>query len=563
MCVLAFTVLSSAVRGADAARPIPGPLAISRLNALQGHHVILVLESMDGSQHVQCARVRPGGTARRVYFDRHLVRIPGHELTVAAEFDENQTRQRKKTDSRWRCQELRLDGSSVTANTRQYVVRSIRAIEFDAPETYSRFLYRAVKLDPASDPWQSTRGGGPSAWVIQYGPPESPARFTFRIPNPAHYPNPRIASVTMHDAPEWVYDRATRTYRSGVVFTVSYIGSGPAPGHFLLDADGYPKGGSFQGGLIRILDAEVLAAIKSLRESAVSHRETVALQDRAGAAGEEYSVSSTPLRYALTPGSHRVVTTHTRQLAGAVSRSAIDVSLTTEEHLRITVAARRDRQMRITVSPQRYVVTTRTSVSGREVGRETYDSSREGRTPASLSPYETQAKPLLGRQFEYSLSPRGLLRPESDPVEESRFQVFRRARCGFIAPLIPLLPSDESGQSWREVSEFSSSRRLDLIWQRLPDTVRNETGLVSLQGEGELRAANSGSVSGKTGGQLTATVLLQSGSLLPVELAYRVEDVREPTGLEITRSRKHLQETVRWTHEDVSNTGDELSERTN
>ena len=564
----AITINPSA---ADEVQSIPGALAISRLNALRSRHVIVVLQDADHRVHVQCARVRPGGTSQRVYFDRQLLRLPGHELTIAAEYRERQLERPAGTSRRepdpadrvqtFRYQQLQLSGGSVIANGRQYVVLQIQAVEFDAPEVKSRLLYRAVKLDPESDPWQSSRGGGPSAWVIRFGPPVTPDQFEYRLRNPAHYPHPRIDSVVMHDDPEWVYDRDRQIYQPAVVFTASHIGQGPVTGHFLLDDDGFPTTGSFRGGLERTVDASVQVGISTLRESALNRRQTLTTS-LAALNGESTGAASTgTLRYKFSPGGYQIVTTRTSRVAGSISRSAVDVELKIAEHLRATIQRDDEGAVTLTLSPQRYIVESRTSAGGREVGQEPFDSALATPAPRSLSDFHEQSKPLLGKNFVYSVSPRGLLRPLSDSIEESQFDLFRHVQCRFLTPWLPMLPSEAGSGTWRENVEYGNTCRAELIWQRQPKGTDGETDVFRLQGLGELRNLRSGTGSVQLSGLLKTSVSLRAKSLVPVEISYEIDDVPTPGNLQITRSRHRVQETVHWELEDVSNIRDERGKR--
>ncbi|MDA1165783.1 MAG: hypothetical protein O3B13_22015 [Planctomycetota bacterium] len=569
--LLILTAITINPSAAEDEQSIPAALAISRLNALKSRHAIVVLQDADRRIHVQCARVRPGGTAQRVYFDRHLLRLPGHELTIAAEYRERQLERpagsgRQTPDptgqvQTFRYQQLQLSGGSVTANGRQFVVLHLQAVEFDAPEVKSHFLYRAVRLDPERDPWQTSRGGGPSAWVIRFGPPDKPDQFEYRLTNPAHYPNPRIDSVVMHDAPEWVYDRDKQIYRPGVVFTVSHIGQGPVTGHFLLDDDGFPTTGSFRGGLERTIDARVQAGIRTLRESALNRRQSQTTNLTAIDGESTEAASNGALRYELNSGSCQVVTTRTSRVAGSISRSAVDVDLKIEEHLRATIQRDDEGAVTLTLSPERYIVESRTSAGGREVGRETFDSALDTPAPRSLSHFHEQSKPLLGKRFVYSVSSRGLLRPLSDSIEESQFDLFRRVQCRFLAPWLPLLPSEPGSGTWRETVEYGNTRRAELVWQLHPQGTDDEAEVFRLQGVGELRNLRSGDGSAQLGGLRKTSVSLRAKSLLPVEMSFQIDDVPTPRSLQITRSRHRVQETVRWEREDVSNVRDENGKR--
>ena len=539
--------------------PIPGTVAMKRLQSLHGRNVELVLQQMDGTFNIQYARVK-FADGRRAEFDRHFDTLPGQEQSLIARYHENRLKRpfpetaedrallKKSVGFRF----LSLDSSAVRVGPTLYQVVSIKPVQAEPPELDSAFVYRAVKLDPKTDPWQSTRGGGPSAWVIRYGLPDQPDQFEFRVPNPAHYPHQRVDTVVMHDRPEWLYDQVRREHRPAVMFTARHIGQGPIQGFFELDAEGFPRNGRYRGNLYQTIGKQTLAEIQKLRESALVSRRTMpATRVGTAAAGSRGKSPQRMLRYRFTASrTDRVVTQRTSTVSGTLGGKAVVIEKTVSEHLLVRVQSVRDNGTAVlTVSPKRYVVNVSTSVDGQQIKHDVLDTST-GQSPKSavLRYFEERVRRHLGRQVVYVASPRGLLRPASDTVAVDQLEFFRGVQCGFLSQLLPLLPEKSFAidGGWEERTGLAGVRMMQSDWWVDQDAEHLRPDVVAFRGHGDVSPISGDEQAGVEMTPFTAQLLLAAADHLPTSLTVDIEDAPLSGSTRLQQAKQRVMETLTW-----------------
>lgn len=559
-CVLTVYPGGHPIRAEDtSAGPIPGSVAMKRLQSLRGQNVEVVLQRMDGTLNIQYARVN-FADGRRAEFDRQFDTLPGQEQNLISRYYEHRLQRPfpRTPEDRTLLQKsigfrfLSLDNNAVSVGPTLYQVLSIKPVRAEPPELDSAFVYRAVKLDPKTDPWQSQQGGGPSAWVIRYGLPDQPDQFEFRIPNPAHYPHQRVDTVAMHDRPEWRYDQIRRDYRPAVMFTARHIGQGPIQGFFELDAEGFPCNGRYRGNLYQMIDKKTLAGIQKLRESALVSRRTVpATRFDASAAGFRGRTPKRMLRYRFTAGrADRLLTTRTSEVSGTLSGKDVVIKKTVSESLLVRVQSVQENGTAVlAVSPERYVVNVSTSVDGQPIQRDVLETSTE-RSPESavLRHFEDQARRYLGKQTVYTVSPRGLLRPESESAAVERFELFRGVQCGFLSHLLPLLPEQPFAVDggWEERTSLAGVRTMQADWWVKTDTEDLQSGVSVFRGQGEVSPVDGDKRTGAVAMSFTATLQLAADDLLPTLLVLEIDDAPLPGSMRLQQAKQRVVEKLEW-----------------
>ena len=558
--ILTACLAGSPIRAEDTSPgPIPGTVAMKRLQSLRGQNVEVVLQRMDGTLNIQYARVK-FADGRRVEFDRRFDTLPGQEQNLIARYYEDRLQRpfpqtpedRALLEQSTGFRFLSLDSNAVSVGPALYQVLSIKTVRAERPELDSAFVYRAVKLDPKTDPWQSTRGGGPSAWVIRYGLPDAPDQFEFRIPNPAHYPHQRVDTVVMHDRPEWLYDQVLRDYRPAVMFTARHIGQGPIQGFFELDTEGFPSNGRYRGNLYQTIEKQTLAEIQKLRESALVSRRTLP-GTRAGdpATGSRGKSPQRMLRYRFTAGrTDRVLTTKTSAVSGTLGGKPVVIAKTIREHLLVRVQSVQDNGTAVlVVAPDRYVVEVTTSVDGQQIRHDVLDTST-GKSPDSavLLQFEDQVRRHLGNETVYTVSPRGLLRPESDARAAGEFELLRRVQCGFHSSLLPLLPEKSFAidGGWDEQSSLAGARASESSWWADTQAVGTESGESVFRGQGEVWPAGTDDGLDVKRTSFTAVLRLAADDLLPTSFTVNIDDAPLSGSTRLQQAKQRVVETLTW-----------------
>ena len=508
---------------------------------------------------MQYARVKYADE-RRVEFDRHFTSLPGRQENLVSRFFERRFQRPFPETAEDRALLaksvgvgfLSLDGNALNDGPRRYQVLSLKPVEFERPEVESAFVYRAVKLDPLTDPWQSTRGSGPSAWVIRYGPADEKDQFEFRLPNPAHYPHQRIDTVVMHDLPEWRYDQVAEVNRAVVAFTARHIGQAPAQGYFELDAEGFPRGGRYRGNLYQTIEKKTLAEIQKLRESAlVSRRTTPATRAGDPATRSRGKAPQRMLRYRFTAGrTDRVLTTKTSAVAGTLGGKPVVIAKTVREHLLVRVQSVQNNGTAVlVVSPDRYVVEVTTSVNGQQIRHDVLDTST-GKSPDSavLLQFEDQVRRHLGNETVYAVSPRGLLRPESDVVAVDQFEFFRGVQCGFLSQLLPLLPEKSFAidGGWEERTGLAGVRMMQSDWWVDQDAEHLRPDVVAFRGQGDVSPISGAEQTGVEMTPFMAQLLLAASDHLPTSLTVDIKDAPLSGSTRLQQAKQRVVETLTW-----------------
>lgn len=557
-CVL-FTLPSQVVRGEEQSTAYPGPLAMKRLQSLRGRNVELVLQQIDGTLTVQYARVKYADE-RRVEFDRHFTTLPGRQENLISRFFERRFQRPFPETAEDRAllaksvgvRFLSLDGNALNDGPRRYQVLSLKPVEFEKPKIESAFVYRAVKLDPLTDPWQSTRGSGPSAWVIRYGPPDEPDQFEFRLPNPAHYPHQRIDTVVMHDRPGWRYDQVAEVNRAVVVFTARHIGQAPAQGYFELDAEGFPRGGRYRGNLYSMITKSTLAEIQKLRESALVSRRSFVTTARPAdsVAGSGSTTPHRMLRYQFEAGrAYQVTAEKTSEISGSLSGRDVAIRKTVTEYLTVRVnSVGSDGTAVLDVVPDRYVVLLETTAGGRVIKSERLDTTKE-QAPESavLQHLAARFRPHLGKRMSLTASRRGLLKPRTDSAAAGEFRLFRAVQCGFQAPLLPLFPKDSFpvDGGWEDQSTLTGAGTVHSIWCADGDATHVKWGESAFRGQGDIRTVD-GNGRSTIATTFTATLRLTADELLPASLELTAEDVPISGSIRLQDARHRTTESLSW-----------------
>ena len=501
---------------------------MERLLALRGRDVEVVLRNQEGKTWIQYARVRQRGvTAERIYFDRHYKSRPNVERPLLAEFWERRLHrafpttvddQKLLRESKIELRSLDLSDAVVEGGLRRFQVLSVKPIELTGPAINSVLVYKAVKLNKEVDPWQSTEGGEPSAWVIRYGPPESPDRFEFRLHNPPHHPIPAIDTVEVHDEPQWFFDDRSGVHQPCVCFTVRYIGRGPVVGYFMLDSKGLPCRGDYQMHLV--VDDKTRAELAKLavpRRRQMRHSADVS-RHGADVAGNGSSKGHL-LRYNFRSGERfRMVTQRTTRSRGKVLGVPVELTRTYQEHATVEIqSVDADGTAQIVITPWRYVATVTAETAGEETSRESVDTEKPSRPDAPiLRHFADRCRAHLKQKAIYSVNSQGAMQRMFDDRDGDDYAIFTKIVCGFTMPLFPPLPDDRavSGNQWREVDDLGGCVVTENEW--------------SLTGEGdskELVLAAQGTAKeslsrGDTQGRacpFEGVVWLAYRSMLPVE----------------------------------------------
>ncbi|MBI1315214.1 hypothetical protein GC176_28335 [bacterium] len=543
---------------------IPGPVAMQRLQSLRGQYVEIALQMQDGSIHVQHARVLYADE-HSAEFDRHFYTLPGRSQNLAARyFEQRLNRAFPQSDddkallgkiNGYRL--LSVDGSAVSVGPKHYVVLSITPLRFEPPEVRSAFVYRAVKLDPQTDPWQSTKRLGPSPWVIRYGMPDRPDQFEFRLPNPPNYPHQRIDSVLVHDEPEWIYDSTRREFNAAVVLTAHYINMSPVQGYFLLDADGFPQNSTHAGRLIPVLSRSTQEEIQKLKESALIGRRTLSsvMTDEPTQAGRESTQHI--LQYEFSAGRrYRVETDKRSTLTGDLAGQRVEITKSVTEHLTVDVESVTDDGAAVLkLTPDRYVVEIVTRADGKRVNRDVLDtdSSTQPATSA-LQDLQSRIRGHVGRTITFHASRRGRLRAEPESASADRLDLLRTVYCGYQSRWLPLLPENSitADRGWKEQSTIAGLGKVHAVWWIDTSAGGADSGDLAVRGHGDVRPVSAVQLTtpGTDSTLFTARLRLAADNRLPVSLELTSDDVTVSGSTRLQNARQHTVERLTWQRAD-------------
>lgn len=172
---------------------IPAPEAIRQLIRLEQQDVRIVLQGIDGNRKVIHGRVdRIPITADEVHLKLTYFTRPGTGESLIQEYLEadlgrkltsSDLDQQLITEARSRSRSLIQQDQLVRSSGQAKMVLAIEEIDLTGPPFPVKAFFKPVKLDKATDPFQTDLLDEPSPWVIEYGIQGDPKRFRFRLRN--------------------------------------------------------------------------------------------------------------------------------------------------------------------------------------------------------------------------------------------------------------------------------------------------------------------------------------------------------------------------------------------
>jgi hypothetical protein len=249
-----------------------------RLLARQGQPIRLVVEDMDGKRCVAHFIVPRPNRGPHEMLPKYPIRTrPGSRKDLVAEYLEKELGRplltsRADQDRLFQARlapsmSIRRIDERIKIDGRLFRIVRLEPLELKALPVPCRAKLVAVRLRKEDDPWQTTRRGGPSAWVIRFQVEGASDSFEVRIPNLAGDFRVRgkleTAQVTRVQLgkPDWQLHR--EEWLRIVPFTVQHTNARVLSGQVRLDERGIPEAGEYCGNsLLKRAQVERLNALR-------------------------------------------------------------------------------------------------------------------------------------------------------------------------------------------------------------------------------------------------------------------------------------------------------------